>query len=206
MKTEHFKGRPLIFDDKNKSESIRIRVRIAGPKPKYAGRYSYLIERNQDRRTPLRYRNPQMRQYSSYSNRSVKVRNEAMYASSTTGMMEFTDFLSVLSCMTAIYKPLPVPYYLHVPTLTFPGNEWNNCHGISSCNAGPLSDGKVPTPPDSPDVVLPGSATAGGGEGEDDPCDLDDMPGNVRERRARSVPPSFRWARNETSDTIWSVA
>ncbi|KAL6908388.1 hypothetical protein GGI43DRAFT_429415 [Trichoderma evansii] len=198
MKTEHFKGRPLIFDDKNKSESIRIRVRIAGPKPKYPSKYSHLIERNQDRRTPLRYSNPQMRQYGSYSNRSAKVRNEAMYASSTAEMMEFTDLLSVLACMTALYKPLPMPYY--PPTLAFPGNGWNDCHGMDSCNPCPLSDGEIPTPPDSPDVVLPDSAAPGGDEEEDDPYDLDDIPGNVRERRAQSLPPSFRWVGNETSE------
>ncbi|PTB46951.1 uncharacterized protein TrAFT101_003613 [Trichoderma asperellum] len=179
MKTEYFKGRHLIFDDKNKSEPIRIRVRVAGPKPKYAEKYSCLMERSQERR--------------------ASSRNEAIYAATTAEMTAFTDFMAVLLCIATLYKPPPALYY--PPALTFPGNEWDNYHGMSPCAPCPISGDMIPTPPDSPEGGLHESAAAGGDEDDkDDQYYLGEIQGNARERRAQSVPPSFRWAGNETSE------
>ncbi|KAL9484534.1 hypothetical protein ACSS6W_003323 [Trichoderma asperelloides] len=130
---------------------------------------------------------------------TVLVRDEAIYATTTPEMMAFTDFMAVLLCMAALYKSPPAVYY--PPALTFPGNEWDNYHGMSPCTPCPLFNDKIPTPPDSPEIVLPENAATGGDEDDkDDQYYLDEIQGNARERRAQSVPPSFRWAGNETSE------
>lgn len=133
----------------------------------------------------------------------MKVRNEAICGPTTAvETMAFTDLMAVLVCMAALYKPPPAQYY--PLTLTFPGDEWSYHHSMKSCGPCTLSndtDDKIPTPTNSTEVVLPESAAAAGGDedDEDDQYYLDEIPGSVRERRAQSVPPSFRLAGNETS-------
>lgn len=195
MKTEYFQGRCLIFDDKNKSEPIWIKVRVFGPKPGYAENYSYLVQRSQDRISPLRYGDPQMQQHGSYSNKLLKISNEAIYSPPTVDTMALGDLLAtcILVCMAAAYKSPPVPYYL--PTLTVPGYEWTSYHGMSPCAPCTLSDDTILMPPNPSELVLPDSAASDGGDKDDknDQYYLDEIPGDVRERRAHSVPPSFRW-------------
>lgn len=129
----------------------------------------------------------------------MKVRNEAIYAATTAEMTAFTDFMAVLLCIATLYKPPPALYY--PPALTFPSNEWDNYHGMSPSAPCPISGDMIPTPPDSPEGGLHESAAAGGDEDDkDDQYYLGEIQGNARERRAQSVPPSFRWAGNETSE------
>lgn len=95
--------------------------------------------------------------------------------------------------MAAACKPQPAPYYL--PTLTAPDDEWTRYHDMSACGPCTLSDDTAWMPPTISELVPPDNAAGDGGDKDDndDQYYLDEVPVNVRERRAHSVPPSFRW-------------
>lgn len=99
----------------------------------------------------------------------------------------------ILICMAAACKPEPAPYYL--PTLIVPGDERTGYHDISACGPCTLPDDTTWMPPNPSERVLPDSAADDGGDKDDnnDQYYLDEISVNVRERRANSVPPSFRW-------------
>jgi hypothetical protein len=195
IKAKCFKGRYLVFSDKNKSEPDTIRLRLAGPKPGYLENYLGFVGRSQDWTIPAIYGGPQMQQHGSYPNKLLKVRNEATDSPPTVETMALTDLLAtcILVCMAAACEPPPAPYYL--PTLTVPGDEWIRFHDMSPCAPCALPDDTIWMPPSPSELVLPDSAAGDGGDNDDknDQCYLGEIPGNVRERRAHSVPPSFRW-------------
>lgn len=195
MKTQCFKGRFLVFSDKNKSEPDTIRLRLAGPKPGYLEKYFCFVKQIQDQRAPSGYSDPQMRLHGSHSNSLLKAGNEASYSSPTVETMVLTDLFAtyILVCLAAACKPQPAPYYL--PSLTVPGDEWTRYHDISPCGPCTLSDDTTWTLPNRSEFVLPDSAAGDGGDKDDsnDQYYPDEIPVNVRERRAHSVPPSFRW-------------
>lgn len=118
----------------------------------------------------------------------------ATYASPTVETMAFAESVALLVWMAAAYKPLLAPPY--PPALMIPGiGEWTRYHGMNPCAPCTLSDDTILMPPNSSEFVLPDSAAGDSGDKDDknDQYDLDEMPGDVRERRPRSAPPSFRW-------------
>ncbi|KAM0462590.1 hypothetical protein ACHAPV_004068 [Trichoderma viride] len=195
MKTESFKSRYLVFSDKNKSEPDTIRLRLVGPKPGYLENYFRFVGRSQDWTIPAMYSGPQMQQHGSYPNKLLKDSNEVTCSPHTVETMALTDLLAtcILVCMAAACKSPPAPCYL--PTLTVPGHEWTRYHDMSPCAPCTLSDNTILMPSSPSELVLPDSAVGDGGDKDDknDQYYLDEIPGNVRERRAHSVPPSFRW-------------
>lgn len=195
MKAKCLKGRYLVFSDKNKSEPDTIRLRLVGPKSGYLENYLRFVGRSQDWTVPAMHSGPQMQQHGSNSNKPLTARNEAIYSPPTVESMALTDLLAtcILVCMTAACKPPPAPCYL--PTLTVPGDGWAGYHDMSPCAPCTLSDDTTWMPPSPSELVLPDSAAGDGGDKDDKnyQCYLGEIPGNVRERRAHSVPPSFRW-------------
>lgn len=195
IKAESFKNRYLVFSDKNKSEPDTIRLRLGGSKPGFLENYLRFVGRSQDLTMPAMYISLQMQQHGSHSNKRLKVGNEATYSPPTVETTALTDLLAtcILVCMAVACKSPPAPCYL--PTLTIPGHEWTRSYDMSPCALCTLSDDTDLMPSSPSELVLPGSAAGDGGDKDDknDQYDLDEMPGNVRERRARSVPPSFRW-------------
>ncbi|KAL7927772.1 hypothetical protein ACQKWADRAFT_12884 [Trichoderma austrokoningii] len=182
MKTVRLQGRPLIFDDRNKSEPVIIRVELTGQLPKHLLEYSCFDGHSQDQSTPS-----WSYSYGLYPDELLGVGDEATYASLTVETMEFTEFVALLVSMEAAYTPLP--------GLTTPGSEWTRYHGTNPCASCAQSDGAILMSPSPSGPVLLDSAASDGGykDDQDDQYDPDEMPGDARERRPQSVPPSFRW-------------
>jgi hypothetical protein len=207
IKSKHFKDRPLFIDARNKTEAIKIRTRETGPKPKGVKRYSHPTARSQSRRTSSKHYGRQKR-FGSSSNQAplqasvstprflrtpgiIKMNNGAVNASNVVEMMAYNDFWTISAVGAFIHKPLPWPYY--PPTLVFPSYGWTYCCGTSSCAPYPFVYEGAPMPliPEQ-EAIMPGSAN------DDIQSCLDEPQSAARGRRVQSIPPSFRWAGNET--------
>ncbi|KAM0251120.1 hypothetical protein ACHAQJ_008326 [Trichoderma viride] len=197
IKSQPFKDRHIFFDARNKSEAIKIRVREAGSKPKGVTKYSFVTGRTKDRR--LRpWRHAARMRSGSYSKQAplqesvatprllpapslTETEDEAVDASSVAEMMAYNDFWTLIW----------VGYF--PPTLVFPGYGWAYCYATNSCT--PCLSFYYTIPMllyPQPEIMMPESID------DDVQSCLDEPQSAAGGRRAQSLPPSFRWAGNET--------
>ncbi|KAH6606662.1 hypothetical protein Trco_005815 [Trichoderma cornu-damae] len=209
--SEPFKGRPLIVDARNKTETVKIKIKESSPNPRY-GRGKWRLARcNRGRRMPPKgygppalspYGNPIYNQAPLQGSVSTPRRRRSLPeseggatdAAEAAEVMAYNDFLALsdrlfgMNLHGALHGTLPMPYY--APPFAFPSCEGGYYNNMNACAGFPFFYGGGPMPCHTlSGVPLAENAQDGVQRWVDKP--------EGRERRSQSLPPSARVG-NET--------